>query len=1023
MTPLAIVQKLINEANEVIEDRPIDVDDNEDDDYQTAVASVDQKLEVVVSDQQQHLNQVESSIKEKKYSSSSASSEVVVRAVEITQEISSEIEIKHPFASTSSISLSDDKEITDTKQSFHQAQEQDQGADLSISSHQDHTTLIEKTYYFAQTDLEEDSTDDDQDDNIHFVEKHPLICHSSSKQHFESDNQASYEANSSSTEDQPKKDGWGKKILKGSALAVGAIAASAVVIPALGASAVIAAGGSAASNISSKRAKSSSTTNKETAYQVGGPIESSTSTSSYSVAADIAQEKQKQPPFDKSSQPETNQSLDNIVLLPGAVLSLDNKDYSTPTTTPQDSDLDETDRALLEDFDRAVPIQGCHGEQTNPTITTDVDVIVVEESKINIKAGASSSTSTFQIKTPDTGLEYSTTTTKTSSCDIIKEDHTELVAGELAPGLDLNAALIQEKTAASEIKQSSTTTTSAKISRVITATELASDYLGATREATAPAIIQEPSELASEIKISDSSTTTTASIACLKADIVDDYVDPVTRDSQEPKLSNKADSRTTKLVVLSSEEQLIAGKGLQDLQEQPSVEEYHHIIDEELVSKEEKDHHKLIDDSVVLLPAASLTSDPPAVCTRPFVERIEPCLAESSTSDSVIVKSLKTTTATTTTTNTFKVLSSSPSSSTYQCQADNNKTEEEDFKEESLSRKKEEDKHFNPDVESKEEPLIDYIAEHTTDDNIDSEYEEEQPCSTRASSVSVDDHQKKYSPSFNNNKNTHSTGSSSTSTLQPSVIDSKIDPPSESSESSTLCQSLITDSLDQIHQSSSSTTSLAVLESGSSLVTDLLQPKNQRPNLVESIDSDSLEPENSASSPRQLDTSETCLSFSENQEVVDETDSCQIFTSPTVEFKSEPADDISEEPKKDGWGKKILKGSALAVGAIAASAVVIPALGAGAVVAAGGSAASAISASLATASAATAAGAGVSAGSVAAAGAAATAASAAAYAASSQPSDLPEEEVEACAVTSFAEEFGTSNLDSDLNLDANSNYP
>merc|ERR1712113_543564 len=341
--------------------------------------------------------------------------------------------------------------------------------------------------------------------------------------------------------------------------------------------------------------------------------------------------------------------------------------------TPQDSDLDETDRALLEDFDRAVPIQGCHGEQTNPTITTDVDVIVVEESKINIKAGG---TSTFQIKTPDTGLEYSTTT-KTSSCDIIKEDHTELVAGELAPGLDLNAAsaaaaLIQEKT-----------TTSAKISRVITATELASDYLVATREATAPAIIQEPSELASEIKISDSSTTT-ASIACLKADIVDDYVDPVTRDSQEPKLSNKADSRTTKLVVLSSEEQLIAGKGLQDLQEQPSVEEYHHIIDEELVSKEEKDHHKLIDDSVVLLPAASLTSDPPAVCTRPFVERIEPCLAESST-DSVIVKSLKTTTATTTTTNTFKVLSSSPSSSTYQCQADNNKTEEEDFKEESLS--------------------------------------------------------------------------------------------------------------------------------------------------------------------------------------------------------------------------------------------------------------------------------------------------------------------------------------------------
>ena len=1007
MTPLAIVQKLINEANEVIEDHPIDVDDNEDDDYQTAVASVDQKLEVVVSDQQQHLNQVESSIKEKKYSSSSASSEVVVRAVEITQEISSEIEIKHPFASTSSISLSDDKEITDTKQSFHQAQEQDQGADL-ISSHQDHTTLIEKTYYFAQTDLEEDSADD-QDDDIHFAEKHPLICHSSSKQHFESDNQASYEANSSSTEDQPKKDGWGKKILKGSALAVGAIAASAVVIPALGASAVIAAGGSAASTISSKRAKSSTTTNKETAYQVGGPIESSTSTSSYSVAADIAQEKQKQPPFDKSSQPETNQSLDNIVLLPGAVLSLDNKDYSTPTTTPQDSDLDETDRALLEDFDRAVPIQGCHGEQTNPTITTDVDVIVVEESKINIKAGG---TSTFQIKTPDTGLEYSTTT-KTSSCDIIKEDHTELVAGELAPGLDLNAAsaanLIQEKT-----------TTSAKISRVITATELASDYLGATREATAPAIIQEPSELASEIKISDSSTTT-ASIACLKADIVDDYVDPVTRDSQEPKLSNKADSRTTKLVVLSSEEQLIAGKGLQDLQEQPSVEEYHHIIDEELVSKEEKDHHKLIDDSVVLLPAASLTSDPPAVCTRPFVERIEPCLAESST-DSVIVKSLKTTTATTTTTNTFKVLSSSPSSSTYQCQADNNKTEEEDFKEESLSRKKEEDKHFNPDVESKEEPLIDYIAEHTTDDNIDSEYEEEQPCSTRASPVSVDDHQKKYSPSFNNNKNTHSTGSSSTSTLQPSVIDSKIDPPSESSESSTLCQSLITDSLDQIHQSSSSTTSLAVLESGSSLVTDhLLQPKNQRPNLVESIDSDSLEPENSASSPRQLDTSETCLSFSENQEVVDETDSCQIFTSPTVEFKSEPADDISEEPKKDGWGKKILKGSALAVGAIAASAVVIPALGAGAVVAAGGSAASAISASLATASAATAAGAGVSAGSVAAAGAAATAASAAAYAASSQPSDLPEEEVEACAVTS--EEFGTSNVDSDLNLDANSNYP
>ena len=1015
MTPLAIVQKLINEANEVIEDHPIDVDDNEDDDYQTAVASVDQKLEVVVSDQQQHLNQVESSIKEKKYSSSSASSEVVVRAVEITQEISSEIEIKHPFASTSSISLSDDKEITDTKQSFHQAQEQDQGADL-ISSHQDHTTLIEKTYYFAQTDLEEDSTDD-QDDDIHFAEKHPLICHSSSKQHFESDNQASYEANSSSTEDQPKKDGWGKKILKGSALAVGAIAASAVVIPALGASAVIAAGGSAASTISSKRAKSSTTTNKETAYQVGGPIESSTSTSSYSVAADIAQEKQKQPPFDKSSQPETNQSLDNIVLLPGAVLSLDNKDYSTtaaaattPTTTPQDSDLDETDRALLEDFDRAVPIQGCHGEQTNPTITTDVDVIVVEESKINIKAGGS--TSTFQIKTPDTGLEYSTTT-KTSSCDIIKEDHTELVAGELAPGLNLNAAsaaaaLIQEKT-----------TTSAKISRVITATELASDYLGATREATAPAIIQEPSELASEIKISDSSTTTTtASIACLKADIVDDYVDPVTRDSQEPKLSNKADSRTTKLVVLSSEEQLIAGKGLQDLQE-PSVEEYHHIIDEELVSKEEKDHHKLIDDSVVLLPAASLTSDPPAVCTRPFVERIEPCLAESST-DSVIVKSLKTTTATTTTTNTFKVSSSSPSSSTYPCQADNNKTEEEDFKEESLSRKKEEDKHFNPDVESKEEPLIDYIAEHTTDDNIDSEYEEEQPCSTRASPVSVDDHQKKYSPSFNNNKNTHSTGSSSTSTLQPSVIDSKIDPPSESSESSTLCQSLITDSLDQIHQSSSSTTSLAVLESGSSLVTDLLQPKNQRPNLVESIDSDSLEPENSASSPRQLDTSETCLSFSENQEVVDETDSCQIFTSPTVEFKSEPAD-ISEEPKKDGWGKKILKGSALAVGAIAASAVVIPALGAGAVVAAGGSAASAISASLATASAATAAGAGVSAGSVAAAGAAATAASAAAYAASSQPSDLPEEEVEACAVTS--EEFGTSNVDSDLNLDANSNYP
>merc|ERR1712083_1103492 len=117
-----------------------------------------------------------------------------------------------------------------------------------------------------------------------------------------------------------------------------------------------------------------------------------------------------------------------------------------------------------------------------------------------------------------------------------------------------------------------------------------------------------------------------------------------------PKLSNKADSRTTKLVILSSEEQLIAGKGLQDLQE-PSVEEYHHIIDEELVSKEEKDHHKqLIVDSVVLLPAASLTSDPPAVCTRPFVERIEPCLAESST-DSVIVKSLKTTTATTTTTN------------------------------------------------------------------------------------------------------------------------------------------------------------------------------------------------------------------------------------------------------------------------------------------------------------------------------------------------------------------------------------
>ena len=463
MTPLAIVQKLINEANEVIEDRrPIDVDDNEDnDDYQTAVASVDQKLEVVVSDQQQQLNQVESSIKEKKYSSSSASSEVVVRAVEITQEISSEIEIKHPFASTSSISLSDDKEITDTKQSIHQAQEQDQGADL-ISSHQDHTTLIEKTYYFAQTDLEEDSTDDDKDDNIHFVEKNPLICHSSSKQHFESDNQASYEANSSSTEDKPKKDGWGKKILKGSALAVGAIAASAVVIPALGASAVIAAGGSAASTISSKRAKSS-TTNKET-----GPIESSTSTSSYSVAADIAQEKEKQPPFDKSSQPETNQSLDNIVLLPGAVLSLDNKDYSTPTTTPQDSDLDETDRALLEDFDRAVPIQGCHGEQTNPTITTDVDVIVVEESKINIKAGG---TSTFQIKTPDTGLEYSTTT-KTSSCDIIKEDHTELVAGELAPGLDLiAAALIQEKTAASEIKQSSTTTTSAKISRVITATK------------------------------------------------------------------------------------------------------------------------------------------------------------------------------------------------------------------------------------------------------------------------------------------------------------------------------------------------------------------------------------------------------------------------------------------------------------------------------------------------------------------------------------------------------------------------
>jgi hypothetical protein len=316
-------------------------------------------------------------------------------------------------------------------------------------------------------------------------------------------------------------------------------------------------------------------------------------------------------------------------------------------------------------LDRAVPIQGCHAEQTNPTAAVDVDVDVVE-SKINIKAG----TSTLQIKTSatDGGLEYSTTT-------IVKEEHSELFAGELAPIQELSEL-------ASKIKESTTKISSRVIikeeSSELVAGELASDYLSATRAA---AIIQEPSELASEIKISDTSATTAAaiaSIACLEADIDDD---PVTRDSQEPKLSNKADSRT-KLV---SEELLVAGKGLQ---QEPSEE---HIIDEELTSNE--DHHKIIDDFSTVKPEqpaevlpASLTSDPPAG-TIPFVERIENC-----SSDSVIVESLETTA-----TNTFKVLSSS--STTYQCQADNNKTE--DFKEssQSLSRKKEEDKHFNPDVE------------------------------------------------------------------------------------------------------------------------------------------------------------------------------------------------------------------------------------------------------------------------------------------------------------------------------------
>ena len=126
----------------------------------------------------------------------------------------------------------------------------------------------------------------------------------------------------------------------------------------------------------------------------------------------------------------------------------------------------------------------------------------------------------------------------------------------------------------------------------------------------------------------------------------------------------------------------------------------------------------------------------------------------------------------------------------------------------------------------------------------------------------------------------------------------------------------------------------------------------------------------------------------QHQTIKQSSDSKEIEELPTQILEKDtfeqPSGHTETETNKTSWGKKILKGSALAVGAIAGAAVVIPALGAAAAASAASSAAASAAASLASASAA---GAGVSATTGVAAAASATAAGAAYVATKQQPQE------------------------------------
>ena len=207
----------------------------------------------------------------------------------------------------------------------------------------------------------------------------------------------------------------------------------------------------------------------------------------------------------------------------------------------------------------------------------------------------------------------------------------------------------------------------------------------------------------------------------------------------------------------------------------------------------------------------------------------------------------------------------------------------------------------------------------------------------------------------------------SESQSQKSIISEQILSPNESSSSSVIPTDI--PSSDQIELSESIETYQATVKSSEEIVAN----KNQW----------------------QIPQHQTIKQSSDSKEI--EELPTQILEKDTFE---QPSGHTETETNKTSWGKKILKGSALAVGAIAGAAVVIPALGAAAAASAASSAAATAAASLASASAA---GAGVSATTGVAAAASATAAGAA-YVATTQ--QQPSEE-----------EATTEDLDS-----ANSNY-